>query len=128
MNWWELKWYLENTELSTRKRRQYEVQLHLKMAFPFACMVFALLGTPLALQSQRRTSLGGFRNHPFECDLLLCFNGCGDFSRTIGTDLALGWRLAPKSAHWWLRFISLYTKSVQHLAEGEQSVRYYFWF
>ncbi|NLW59279.1 MAG: YjgP/YjgQ family permease [Firmicutes bacterium] len=59
MNWWELKWYLENTELSTKKRRQYEVQLHLKMAFPFACMVFALLGTPLALQSQRRTASAG---------------------------------------------------------------------
>ena len=27
--------------------------------FPFACMVFALLGTPLALQSQRRTSSAG---------------------------------------------------------------------
>jgi len=59
MNWWELKWYLENTEMSTNNRRRYEVQLHLKTAFPFACFVFALLGTPLALQSQRRTSSAG---------------------------------------------------------------------
>lgn len=59
MSWWELKWYLDNTELSKDKRRQHEVQLHLKMAFPFACIVFALLGTPLALQSQRRTSSAG---------------------------------------------------------------------
>jgi lipopolysaccharide export system permease protein len=29
------------------------------MAFPFACLVFALLGTPLALQSQRRTASAG---------------------------------------------------------------------
>ena len=59
MSWWELNWYLKNTELSEVKRRQHEVQLHLKTAFPFACFVFALLGTPLALQSQRRTSSAG---------------------------------------------------------------------
>src|SRR5690554_463935 len=94
--------------------------------FPLCLYGLCPFGNPSGFTVAAAYFLGGFRNHPFECDLLLCFNGCGDFSWTIGTDLALGWRLAPKSAHWWLRFISLYTKSVQHLAEGEQSVRYYF--
>ena len=59
MSWWDLRWYLKNTELNAKTRRQLESHLHLKTAFPFACFIFALLGTPLALQSQRRTASAG---------------------------------------------------------------------
>ena len=59
MSWTELRWYLKNTELTSKNRRRYEVQFHLKLAMPFASFFFALLGTPLALQSQRRTSSAG---------------------------------------------------------------------
>ncbi len=59
MSWWDLRWYLKNTELNVKNRRRLESQLHLKTAFPFACFIFALLGTPLALQSQRRTASAG---------------------------------------------------------------------
>ncbi|NLW56266.1 MAG: YjgP/YjgQ family permease [Firmicutes bacterium] len=59
MSWWDLRWYLKNTEVNAKTRRRLEVQLHLKTAFPFACFIFALLGTPLALQSQRRTASAG---------------------------------------------------------------------
>ena len=59
MSWSELKWYLKNTSLNQKTKNRLEVQLHLKLAMPFASFFFALLGTPLALQSQRRTSSTG---------------------------------------------------------------------
>lgn len=59
MSWSELRWYLKNTNLNKKTRNRLEVQFHLKLAMPFASFLFALLGTPLALQSQRRTSSTG---------------------------------------------------------------------
>lgn len=34
----------------------YEIQLHMKMAIPFACLVFSLLGAPLGLTPKRASS------------------------------------------------------------------------
>ena len=57
----ELRWYIKNNpQLSEGEIRNLQVQLHLKTAIPFACFFFALLGTPLGLQPQRRTSSAGF--------------------------------------------------------------------
>ncbi|NLZ44236.1 MAG: YjgP/YjgQ family permease [Clostridia bacterium] len=61
MSWSELQWYIKNNpQLSEGEIRNLQVQLHLKTAIPFACFFFALLGTPLGLQPQRRTSSAGF--------------------------------------------------------------------
>lgn len=61
MSWSELRWYIENnTQLKEDEIRNLKVQLHFKIAVPFACFFFALMGTPLALQPQRRTSSSGF--------------------------------------------------------------------
>lgn len=61
MSWSELHWYIKNNpQLTDDEVRNLQVQLHLKIAVPFACFFFALLGTPLALQPQRRTSSAGF--------------------------------------------------------------------
>jgi len=61
MSWSELQWYIMNKpKLSEGEIRNLQVQLHLKISVPFACFFFALLGTPLGLQPQRRTSSAGF--------------------------------------------------------------------
>lgn len=61
MCWSELQWYIRNNpQLEKDEIRNLQVQLHFKIAIPFACFFFALLGTPLGLQPQRRTSSAGF--------------------------------------------------------------------
>jgi len=61
MSWPELRWYIENNpQLKEDEIRKLQVQLHYKIAVPFACFFFTLLGTPLALQPQRRTSSSGY--------------------------------------------------------------------
>lgn len=42
------------------ERQQLLVDLNNKLAIPFASLVFAILGTPLALRPQRRTNAAGF--------------------------------------------------------------------
>jgi lipopolysaccharide export system permease protein len=42
------------------ERQQLLVELHNKLAIPFASFVFAILGTPLALRPQRRSNVAGF--------------------------------------------------------------------
>jgi lipopolysaccharide export system permease protein len=42
------------------EKRQVLIQLHTKFAIPFASLVLALLGTPLALRPQRRSNAAGF--------------------------------------------------------------------
>jgi lipopolysaccharide export system permease protein len=42
------------------ERQRLLVDLHTKFAIPFASLVFAILGTPLALRPQRRSNAAGF--------------------------------------------------------------------
>jgi lipopolysaccharide export system permease protein len=42
------------------ERQRLLVDLHTKLSIPFASLVFAILGTPLALRPQRRTNAAGF--------------------------------------------------------------------
>jgi lipopolysaccharide export system permease protein len=50
----------KHTEKASKDRQSLLVDWHMKFAIPFASFVLALLGTPLALQPQRRTSAAGF--------------------------------------------------------------------
>lgn len=56
----ELSRYINTFVSSEVERRQLSVDLHQKIAIPFASFVFALLGTPLALRPQRRSNAVGF--------------------------------------------------------------------
>ena len=56
----ELRKYIDRFFPEGDKRRELLVDLHTKFALPFASLVFALLGTPLALQPQRRSNAAGF--------------------------------------------------------------------
>lgn len=56
----ELYQYINKYYPNGSERRSFLVDLHLKIAIPFASFVFALLGTPLALRPQRRTNATGF--------------------------------------------------------------------
>ncbi|HOJ78398.1 MAG TPA: LptF/LptG family permease [Bacillota bacterium] len=44
----------------SKERRQLLVELHMKFSVPFASLIFAVLGTPLALRPQRRSNAAGF--------------------------------------------------------------------
>lgn len=59
MSFWELASYIKKTKPKPEQRRQLEVDLHVKLALPFACFFLALLAAPVALQSQRRSSSAG---------------------------------------------------------------------
>jgi lipopolysaccharide export system permease protein len=54
------KYIQKRTEPGSKERQNFLVDWHMKFAIPFASFVLALLGTPLALQPQRRTSAAGF--------------------------------------------------------------------
>ena len=50
---------VEETNGTSRRLRQLQVQLQLKFAIPFICLTFALVGAPLGLRSQRTNSTLG---------------------------------------------------------------------
>ncbi len=56
----ELSKYIDRFFPEGDERRELLVELHTKFALPFASFIFALLGTPLALQPQRRSNAAGF--------------------------------------------------------------------
>lgn len=56
----ELSKYIDRFFPEGDERRKLLVDLHTKFAIPFASFIFALLGTPLALQPQRRSNAAGF--------------------------------------------------------------------
>lgn len=45
---------------SRKEARTYEIEFHKKFAFPFAAVVFALLGAPLGITSRRSGKVAGF--------------------------------------------------------------------
>ena len=45
---------LANFDSNTRQIKRYEVEIHKKYSIPFACIVFVLLGAPLAIRSGKK--------------------------------------------------------------------------
>jgi lipopolysaccharide export system permease protein len=60
MSFWVLKSYIQTQEIPPEERRKLEVDLYFKLALPFASFIFALLGAPVGLQTQRKSSSAGF--------------------------------------------------------------------
>lgn len=56
----ELSKYIDRFFPEGDERQKLLVDLHGKFSMPFASLIFALLGTPLALQPQRRSNAAGF--------------------------------------------------------------------
>lgn len=56
MNFNQLKNYIEVKKKMGENTTELEIQLNLKIAIPFACFVFALLGAPLGLNPTRKAS------------------------------------------------------------------------
>lgn len=71
----------------------YEVELHHRIAIPMACLVFALIGTPLGLQPQRASSSIGLG-----LSIIIIFIYYGIF--TIATALGNGGVVHPFLAAW----------------------------
>lgn len=59
-NFQELHGYIEDSRRSGYDVKAYLVDLHLKIAFPLACLVVVLLGAPLAVASRRSGKMMGF--------------------------------------------------------------------
>ncbi len=45
---------LANLDSNTRQIKRYDVEIHKKYSIPFACLVFVLLGAPLAIRSGKK--------------------------------------------------------------------------
>jgi lipopolysaccharide export system permease protein len=50
----------DSVVFSGRLSSRYLVELHKRFSFPFACLVFGLIGTPLGIQSRRAGKSGGY--------------------------------------------------------------------
>lgn len=56
----ELKQHIEVLKREQVRSGTFEVELHQRVAVPFACFIFALIGVPLGIQRQRSSSSIGF--------------------------------------------------------------------
>ncbi len=56
----ELQQFIDKFVVDPNEKRRLLVELNIKMALPFASLVFTLLGVPLALKPSRRSSGTGF--------------------------------------------------------------------
>ena len=97
MSWLELNWYIKNGS-NLKNVGELRVMLHQKISIPFASFFFALLGTPLGLQPQRRTSSAGF-------GLSLMFIFIYYVLMGIGTYFGQSGILSPFIAAWIQNFI-----------------------
>ena len=52
----ELKQHIEVLKREQVRSGNYEVELHQRVAVPFACFIFSLIGVPLGIQRQRSSS------------------------------------------------------------------------
>jgi LPS export ABC transporter permease LptG len=59
MNFGELKTYIRDIEERNFETRTYRINLHYKVAFPFACIIMALLGISFAFSMGKRGALVG---------------------------------------------------------------------
>lgn len=68
MGYWELKRFAEQVHSEGYEARQYLVDLHIKIAFPFITVLMVLLATPVGLRQIR----GGIPV-AVSCGMVLCF-------------------------------------------------------
>lgn len=93
MDYGELRAYIERARANGEDSTRQQVDLHLKIAFPFTCFVIVLLGAPLAADA-RRTGLAG----SFGKGTLICFV----YYSCVKAGQALGWneQLSPELGAW----------------------------
>lgn len=60
MTWWEFKEFIARRMGSGTDVRRFQVDLHTRLALPFACFALALVGTPLGIQTRRAASAMSF--------------------------------------------------------------------
>jgi lipopolysaccharide export system permease protein len=89
----ELNRYIAKFAVRDREKQSLLVDLNLKIAIPFASLVFALLGTPLALRPQRRSNAAGF-------GLCIIFILVWYILMGLGTSLARGGSIPPFLGAW----------------------------
>ncbi|ETR65134.1 MAG: YjgP/YjgQ permease [Candidatus Magnetoglobus multicellularis str. Araruama] len=59
MNYQELHRYIKKLKKSGQETVSYSIQLHQKIAIPFACLIFTLLGAPMGIKPTRGSSAVG---------------------------------------------------------------------
>jgi lipopolysaccharide export system permease protein len=60
MTFRELRKAIQAPETDARTKRDMLLEFHRRLALPFACFVFALIGVPLGLQNRRSGKSSGF--------------------------------------------------------------------
>ncbi len=80
----ELKHYI-NKFTTGIERQRLLVELNNKLAIPFASLVFAILGTPLALRPQRRSKAAGFGLCIIYILIWYVLMGVGDYFARVGS-------------------------------------------
>ncbi|MBM3280597.1 MAG: LPS export ABC transporter permease LptG [Candidatus Handelsmanbacteria bacterium] len=93
MDFGELRAYIARARANGEDATRQQVDLHLKIAFPFTCFVIVLLGAPLAAGARRGGLAGSFGK-----GILICFA----FYSAVKAGQALGWNqlLSPGLAAW----------------------------
>jgi len=81
MNYEELKRFIAQVRRSGGDPERWKVDLHLKIAFPFANLIIVLFGAPLASSKRRSGVAVGFAISLFICFL---FFGLIKFAQTLG--------------------------------------------
>ncbi len=89
----ELKQHIAVLDRQSVSSKNYQVELHQRVAIPMACFVFALIGTPLGLQPQRASSSIGFG-----LSIIVIFIYYAIM--TVGTTLGQGGTIPPMLAAW----------------------------
>jgi lipopolysaccharide export system permease protein len=60
MTLWDLRDQIDNPEPDGPSRRELMIELNQRLASPFTCLIFAILGIPLGIQSSRSGKMRGF--------------------------------------------------------------------
>lgn len=93
MDYGELRNYIDRARANGEDPTRQQVDLHLKIAFPFTCFVIVLLGAPLAADARRSGLAGSFGR-----GTLICFV----YYSCVKAGQALGWNelLSPALGAW----------------------------
>jgi LPS export ABC transporter permease LptG/LPS export ABC transporter permease LptF len=81
MDFGELRTYIKDIEERNFETRTYRINLHYKIAFPFACIVMALLGISFAFSMGKRGALVGLG---LSLVIAMVFWGCIGVFRSLG--------------------------------------------
>lgn len=80
----ELNEYISNLYPGSSERRRMLVDYHLKFSLPFAALIMAWMGAPLALRPQRRSGAAGFGLCIIFILIWYAFMGFGSFMARAG--------------------------------------------